>query len=166
MSTTRRTEEGEVLSNLILDLFKVNNLIITSGDKLVSSIGLTSARWQVLGTIAKSDEAIPIVQIAQRMGTTRQNIQRIVRDLIKMHLLTPIANPKNKRASFIVLTDEGKEKFNQAMNLQIPWVNKLASGMKLSDIQATFRVLVYLSENLEKVHRFKARRYLADLDGH
>ena len=39
---------GEALNGLILELFKVNSLLLTAGDRLVAHLGLTSARWQIL----------------------------------------------------------------------------------------------------------------------
>ena len=51
MRTTKRTQAGEALTNLILDLFRLNSLLLTEGDRLVAGLGLTSARWQILGAI-------------------------------------------------------------------------------------------------------------------
>ena len=45
MPQTKRTPAGEALSGLILDLFRLNSLLFTSGDRMVAGLGLTSARW-------------------------------------------------------------------------------------------------------------------------
>ena len=46
MNKTKRTPSGETLTDLILDLFRLNSLLLTAGDRLVARLGLTSARWQ------------------------------------------------------------------------------------------------------------------------
>ena len=51
MNKTKRTPAGDALTGLILDLFRLNNLLLTAGDRLVAGLGLTSARWQILGAI-------------------------------------------------------------------------------------------------------------------
>src|SRR5439155_1035334 len=40
---------------LMLDLFRLNSLLLTAGDRLVARLGLTSARWQILGAIVAAD---------------------------------------------------------------------------------------------------------------
>ena len=44
MQKAKRTPAGDALTGLILDLFRVNNLLLIAGDRLVSRLGLTSAR--------------------------------------------------------------------------------------------------------------------------
>ena len=51
MNKAKRTPAGDALTDLILDLFRLNSLILTAGDRLVARLGLTSARWQILGAI-------------------------------------------------------------------------------------------------------------------
>lgn len=74
----QRTPAGEALTDLTLDIFRVNNLLLTAGDRLVDSLGLTSARWQILGAIARAPQPGPVAWIARNLGAKRQNVQRIV----------------------------------------------------------------------------------------
>jgi len=41
------------MTNLILEIFRVNGLLLAAGDRLTRDLGLTSARWQVLGALAE-----------------------------------------------------------------------------------------------------------------
>ena len=60
MARDRRTEiennarVRRFLTDLVLDVFRLNGALLASGDTLVKDLGLTSARWQVLGAIALS----------------------------------------------------------------------------------------------------------------
>ncbi|RUV46514.1 MarR family transcriptional regulator, partial [Mesorhizobium sp. M7A.F.Ca.MR.228.00.0.0] len=49
MPDAKRTPAGNALTDLILDLFRLSSRMLTSGDRLVADLGLTSARWQILG---------------------------------------------------------------------------------------------------------------------
>ena len=137
------------MTELILDLFKVNNRLLAAGDQLIADLGLTSARWQVLGTIVAADRPQPVAWLARDMGANRQNVQRIVNDLVKEGLVTLETNPHHRRASLIVLTDKGKQAFDAAMRLQAPWINKLSEGLQVDEIETTRGVVMALLRNLE-----------------
>jgi DNA-binding MarR family transcriptional regulator len=149
MSRTKRTPAGDALTGLILDLFRLNSLILTAGDRLVARLGLTSARWQVLGAIAYAERPRPVAWLARDLGGNRQNVQRIVNDLHKEGLVAFEANPHHRRAQLVVLTDKGKQTFDAAMRLQAPWVNNLSEGLSIKDIETMHRVVIALRQKLE-----------------
>ena len=149
MTRTRRTPAGEALSNLMLDLLRLNSLTLTTGDRLVARLGLTSARWQTLGAIVAVEHPQPVAWLARNMGANRQNVQRIVNDLKGDGLVVFEPNPHHRRAQLVVLTDKGQQAFDAAMRLQAPWINHLAEGLAVKDIQTVHRVIVALREKLE-----------------
>jgi DNA-binding MarR family transcriptional regulator len=149
MPDTKRTPAGTALTDLILDLFSLNNRMITSGDRLVAGLGLTSARWQVLGTIIAADRPQPVAWLARDMGANRQNVQRIVNDLEKEALVAFQPNPHHRRAQLVVLTDKGKHTYEAAMRLQVSWVNELSEGLGVEDIETTRSVMSALRSKLE-----------------
>ena len=149
MRTTKRTPAGDGLSNLMLDLFRVNSLLLTAGDRLVAGLGLTSARWQVLGAIIAGERPQPVAWLARNLGGTRQNVQRIINDLQEEGLVAFETNPHHRRAQLVVLTDKGRQTFEAAMRLQAPWVNGLAEGLLVKDIETVHRVITALREKLE-----------------
>lgn len=149
MPQTKRTPAGEALSNLILDLFRLNSLLFTSGDRLVAGLGLTSARWQILGAIVAAERPQPVAWLARDLGAARQNVQRIVNDLERDGLVSFETNPHHRRAQLVVLTGKGRQSFDAAMRLQLPWVNGLADGLALKDLEATGRVVSALRGRLE-----------------
>ena len=148
MNKAKRTPAGDALTDLILDLFRVNSLILTAGDRLVARLGLTSARWQILGAMVAAERAQPVAWLARDMGANRQNVQRIINDLHKEGLVTFEANPHHRRAQLVILTDKGKQTFDAAMRLQTPWINSLSEGLSIKDIQTMHRVIVALRKKL------------------
>jgi len=151
MSKTKRTPAGEALTDVILDLFRLNSLLLTAGDRLVANLGLTSARWQILGAMAAAERPQPVAWLARDMGANRQNIQRIVNDLEKEGFVAFEANPHHRRAQLVVLSDKGKHVLEAAMGLQAPWINKLSDGLSIKDIEAFRRVIMALRQNLESI---------------
>src|SRR5579859_2772211 len=141
LRSTKRTPAGDAVTNLVLDLFRLNNLLLTEGDRLVADLGLTSARWEILGTIAYAARPQPVAWLARDMGANRQNVQRIINDLQRMGLVAFEPNPHHRRAQLVVLTDKGKQRFDAAMRLQAPRVNKLSEGLSVKDVETTHRVV-------------------------
>jgi DNA-binding MarR family transcriptional regulator len=149
MRKTRRTPAGEALSNVMLDLFRLTSLLLAAGDRLVAQLGLTSARWQILGAIAYAERPQPVAWLARDLGANRQNVQRIVNDLHKEGLVIFAVNPHHRRAQLIVLTDKGRRTFEAAMELQAPWISGLSDGLSVKDIETVRRVVAALRSKLE-----------------
>jgi len=138
------------VSSLVLDLFRVNGLLLTAGDRLVAELGLTSARWQILGAIVAAERPQPVAWLARDLGANRQNVQRIVNDLHEQGLVAFESNPHHRRAQLVVLTDKGRQTYDAAMRLQAPWVNSISAGVSVKDIQTVHRVIAKLRKNLEE----------------
>ncbi|HET8936571.1 MAG TPA: MarR family transcriptional regulator [Polyangiales bacterium] len=144
----KRTAADDALTALILDLMKLNSLILLAGDRLVEPLGLTSARWQILGAIVANERPQPVAWLARDLGANRQNVQRIINDLEHAGLVTFEENPHHRRAQLVVLTDEGRRVYEAAMRLQTPWVQSLSKGFPLSDLEAAHELVNKLRERL------------------
>jgi DNA-binding MarR family transcriptional regulator len=149
MKKSKRTPAGEALTNVMLDLFRLSSLLLTAGDRLVARLGLTSARWQILGAIVDAERPQPVAWLARDLGANRQNVQRIVNDLRKEGLVAFDVNPHHRRAHLVVLTDKGRRSFGVAMELQAPWVNSLSDGLSVKDIETVHRVVATLRRKFE-----------------
>jgi DNA-binding MarR family transcriptional regulator len=149
MNETPRSLTRDALTDLILTLFRVNNLTLTWGDKLVAPFGLTSARWQVLGAIVFAKRPQPVAWLARDLGANRQNIQRIVNDLHKEGLVVFEPNPHHRRAQLVVLTEKGQQAYQAAIDAYNPKADLLAEGLSLSDMQTAHCVLVEIRKKLE-----------------
>jgi len=149
MHNTERTAAGSALTGLVLDLFRLSNRMLLAGDRLVAALGLTSARWQVLGSIVAAERPQPVAWLARDMGANRQNIQRIVNDLEKEGLIAFRANPHHRRAQLVVLTEAGQQTFDTAMALQAPWISALAEGLTVTELETAHSVIARLRRKLE-----------------
>lgn len=149
MSKTKRTPAGDALTGFILDLFRANGLLLTAGDRLVAPLGLTSARWQILGAIVDAERPEPVAWLARNLGANRQNVQRIVNDLERDGLVAFETNPHHRRAQLVVLSDRGRQAYDAALRLQAPWANALADGLSVKEIEVAHRVVTALRDRLE-----------------
>src|ERR1700744_4801096 len=149
MKKGKRTPEGEALTDLVVDLFRLDSLLLTAGDRLVAQLGLTSARWRVLGAIVAAERPQPVAWLARDLGGNRQNVQRIINDLHREDLVCFEINPHHRRAQLVVLTENGRRAFEAAMELQAPWINQLADGLAVKELRTVHRVITALRDKLE-----------------
>lgn len=129
IAPSRDAASAETVTELILRIFKANGRLLLAGDRLVASLGLTSARWQLLGSISAADRPQPVVRLARDMGVSRQAVQRIANDLEREGIITFCPNPHHKRAQLVSLTDRGRELYESAILLQRPWASRLAQRL-------------------------------------
>ncbi len=140
---------GEVLTNLILKVFRLNGALLTAGDTLVGDLGLSSARWQVLGAIEASPVPLPVAHLARNMGLTRQAVQRTVDDMRADGLLHLETNPHHRRAMLVVMTEAGRASYARASDRQHAWVRSLAEGLDPAQIVAASVLLHTLQRRLD-----------------
>ncbi len=153
MKRTRHSAAGRAATDLILETFRLNGRLLLAGDRLVSELGLTSARWQVLGAIACSPQLQPVAWLARSMGLNRQGVQRIVNEMLTDGLVELHPNPHHRRAHLVGLTKKGRTVYETADQLQIPWINELAKSLSVSDIESAIRISETLRKRLEANER-------------
>ncbi len=142
---TGHSPSGAALTSLILTIFHLNGRFISAGDQLVKKIGLTGARWQVIGAIVLADTPQPVANLARNMGLSRQAVQRLVNELVKEDFVRFIPNPHHQRAKLVILSDKGQKIYDATIKLQIPWVNQLAKDLdseKLIKITADLQKII------------------------
>lgn len=144
----QHTHKGSLLTEAILEIFKLNGQLVTTGDQLIKELGLTSARWKILGALSYSDGSMTVPEIAMAMGQTRQAVQRLVNEMVEDGLLDSRDNPKHQRAKLLSLTEKGKDTFRKVMEKQIPWVNSIAEDIQEEDLKAVLTTLKYLNDYL------------------
>ena len=139
----------DAITDLILETFRLNGCLLMAGDALVADIGLTSARWQVLGAIALSPIPLPVAHIARNMGLTRQAVQRLVNEMESDGLVGFEPNPHHQRAKLVLLTPRGKAAYDAAMKRQGPWASSLSNGLSIEQVEATTETLRVIRQCVE-----------------
>ena len=135
------TPAGKALTDLILEVFRLHGLLLAAGDRVTHPLGLSSARWQVLGAIQIAEEPLPVAHMARQMGLTRQSVQRTVDILAAEGLIAFADNPNHRRAKLVGFTPQGSKMIKEVHRLQIAWANDLASGLSAHAFHAALRLL-------------------------
>lgn len=160
------TSAGDALSFLVLEIFRLNGRLLAAGDRLVAGVGLTSARWQVLGAIDLAPAPAPVAHLARSMGLQRQGVQRIVNELVAEGLVELRPNPNHRRAKLVALSPLGAEAYDAAGRLQRPWITGLAAGFDVERVREARELLATLRSRLEADLKDEQRITPLEKDSH
>ena len=86
------------ITRLTLMVFRLNGVLLHWGDKLVEPLGLTSARWQMLGAIVLAGTPLTAPQVGAAMGVTRQGAQKQLNLLLEQGLVEARPNAAHRRS--------------------------------------------------------------------
>jgi DNA-binding MarR family transcriptional regulator len=138
---------GSAFTELILEVFRLNGLLLEAGDRLTHPVGLSSARWQVLGVVG--DQPTPVAHVARIMGLTRQSVQQTADALANDGFITYTDNPHHRRAKLMTITPKGRKALNYIQQRQIEWANQVSETLSLEALKTAITVLRQLEERLE-----------------
>ena len=148
-----RSSKRDTVTDLILETFRLNGQLLEAGDRLTAPLGLTSARWQVLGAIEQEGQPLTVAQIGRRMGLSRQAVQRIVNDLEPLGFVSLQENPDHKRARLVALTRSSEETLRKLDAIQARWANELAGGLSETSLKRTVNLMTELRERCAAIEQ-------------
>jgi DNA-binding MarR family transcriptional regulator len=138
---------GSAFTELILEVFRLNGLLLEAGDRLTHPVGLSSARWQVLGVV--EHQPIPVAHVARIMGLTRQSVQQTADALANDGFITYTDNPHHRRAKLMTITPKGRKALDYVQQCQIDWANHVSDPILLEALKTAVTVLRQLREHLD-----------------
>jgi DNA-binding MarR family transcriptional regulator len=137
------------ISQVALTVFRLNGALLHWGDRLVEPLGLTSARWQMLGAIALADSPLTAPQVGAAMGVTRQGAQKQLNLLLDEGMLESRSNPAHKRSPLYRLTPKGRALYAQADALWRAQAAQLAAAIPAAQLETTTQTLASILRQLQ-----------------
>jgi DNA-binding MarR family transcriptional regulator len=141
------TESGRFFTTVVLTVFRLNGALVAAGDDLVGDLGLSTARWQVLGMVVGGP--LTVSGIARRIGLTRQSVQRTANRLVRDGLAQTLANPDHQLAKLYQLTAHGERVMAEVGRRQRAWADRIAGGLSPRQLEASAGLLLELCARLE-----------------
>ena len=138
------TASGTLFSDLVIEVFRASGALLAQGDELTRPLGLTSARWQVLGVVEHGPA--PVAHVARTMGLTRQSVQQTADALVRDGMITFEDNPHHRRAKLLVLTPRARQAMERLRHSQACWANETARRFTEAELDAALSVLRRLTE--------------------
>lgn len=143
----RRSPAGDALTELVLRTFRLNGLFLAVAEQMARPVGLTSARWQVLGAVLP--EPIPVAGIARAMGLARQSVQRLADALVKDGMAEYVPNPRHRRAKLLRPTRAGWDAIAVIRPLQYAFANHVTAEIGEAELRQAVEVIDRVIASLE-----------------
>jgi len=140
------------ITQLTLAVFRLNGVLLHRGDQLVASLGLTSARWQMLGAIALAGTPLTAPQMGEAMGVTRQGVQKQLNLLLEQGLVEAHPNPAHRRSPHYILTPQGLALYRKADAIWAAKAEELAALIPAAQSNKATQTLETMLRELQTVH--------------
>lgn len=141
------TPQGTALTDLIIEVFRLNGLLLEAGDLLTHPLGLTSARWQILGVVEHAP--ISVAHVARTMNLARQSVQQTADGLEADGFITYIDNPHHRRSKLMQLTAKGRAALDDLWPRRALWANAVVAELALDELHAAIDLLRALGVRIE-----------------
>jgi DNA-binding MarR family transcriptional regulator len=149
MKALKRTPQAAAATDLIFEIFRAHGALVALGDRMVAGLGLSTARWQVLGSIGEKARDQSVAMIARNLGLSRQAVQRVVNELVRDGLAAYAPNPHHKRAKLVRMTEKGLAAYLAADGAFFAWANAALAGLDVARIAGAWEVTKALRQLCE-----------------
>ena len=138
------TDHSQAITELVLQIFRLNGQLLTWGDHFVSSDWLTGSSWQMLGAISKADSPQTTPQMAARMGVSRQGAQKQINQLLESGLLIAHKNTAHARSPLYSLSPKGAAIFERINACWLAQATEWGAELKAQELLTAAKVLEHL----------------------
>lgn len=140
----------------VLSVFRLNGQIVEAGEWISGSVGQTSSRWQVLGSVYIPQTA---AEIARALGISRQGVQRVANVLIQEGLIESRPHPTDQRTFLLELTERGRAVMAAIYSQQLNWSSSVEKAMDVDRLKRATELLTELGNDLEpELQRLKKNK--------
>jgi len=143
-------ELDEIDSRLIFRLFQTSNVMHRSGTLALSSIGITSQQWSVLGALSrpKVEGGMSVNEMCRYLMVSRQSLSMMLKRLEAMGYIERIPDQTDQRSKRIVLTDSGLQVLNEINRVMKSFFAKVMQGLSRDDQISCIHYLTKLRNNM------------------
>ena len=109
--------KDEQLKDLIEKLFISYRETFSDAKKVLRKYSIGLAHHKVIHLLSMY-EGISISELLKRLKITKQSLNRVLKDLIKLEIITFKKDHKDTRVKHIFLNNKGEKLFNEIFDLQ------------------------------------------------
>ena len=109
--------KDEQLKDLIEKLFISYRETFSDSKKILDRYSIGLAHHKVIHLLS-TYEGISISELLKRLKVTKQSLNRVLKDLIKLEIIIFKKDDQDTRVKHVFLNDKGKKIFNEIFNLQ------------------------------------------------
>ena len=109
--------KDDQLKNLIEKLFVGYRETFSDAKKVLDKYSIGLAHHKVIHLLSMY-QGITISELLKRLKVTKQSLNRVLKDLIKLEIITFKKDDQDTRVKHVFLNEKGKKIFNEIFDLQ------------------------------------------------
>ncbi len=161
MKKTSPPHNESAIYRLILETRQLFHVLAQASSELNREAGITASMRAVMETLYPNAE-LTVPAIARRKNVTRQHIQQIVNELLRLGQAETRENPSHKRSQLIALSPTGVEQFKQVLTREKKVLQLLAQEFDADQIATASETLGSLRVYFDSTAWQKALKSLPD----
>ena len=146
---TERNDAPQLLGDTALTVFRLNGQLLGLAEELTRPVGLTAARWQVLGAVLRTP--LTVAGVGRAVGLTRQSVQRTADLLVRQGLAEYVDNPAHRRAKLFRPTAAGYEAVRRIGPGQAEAAVRLTGAVGHDELAQAVAILHRLCDELDRL---------------
>ncbi|HYE82020.1 MAG TPA: MarR family transcriptional regulator [Clostridia bacterium] len=141
------------------NIFLLANRLQALGDQYLSEDDMTTKQWFLNVVIAQFRDKPPTLsEIAELMGSSRQNVKQLALKLVEKGFLTIEKDGRDARALRLVLTDKSRSFWEERQKQDNEYLENLFGNLDLEEIDAMCRGIGKLFEKIKELEKSESER--------
>ncbi|SRR5690554_3967760 len=144
------TESGGVSNRLFFRLFQTGNILQR---QVQNEMGVSAVQWAVLGALSREgfEAGTSFNQLKGYLFVSRQNLDGVLKRMERDGHVLRIPDPEDRRARLVVLTDAGREYWDQLQGTIAEFYRQALQGVSFDDEVSLLHLLKKLQHDLINV---------------
>ncbi|HEV6968255.1 MarR family winged helix-turn-helix transcriptional regulator [Roseateles sp.] len=118
-------------------------------DRRLKDLGVGQAGWLAIANVAKSNEPLSQIELANRLGVEGPSVVALVDRLVKAGLVQRVPSETDRRIKHVVLTEAGRQLYAKVKTAADAYRVELLGGIDKSRLQAATELLEELQAMVE-----------------
>lgn len=136
------------------NIFLLANRLQVLGDQYLKEDGMTTKQWFLNVMTAQHGNNSPTLsEIAELMGSSRQNIKQLALKLAEKGFLTLEKDERDARALRLILTDKSRSFWEKRQKQDNEYLEELFGDMKPEEIDTMYKSIGKLFKNIERMEK-------------
>jgi MarR family transcriptional regulator for hemolysin len=135
------------LGHVISDMF--HTVIKCLKDRAETKLKITREQFKLLKAISEKREEVIQKDMAEMMGKDKSTILRLIDSLEAKELVRRVADTKDRRKNYLMVTKKGEGVIKQYMEIYSEFINEIQQGLTEAELKTFYKVAAHFKSKAE-----------------
>ncbi len=143
-------ESGGIPNRLFFRLFQTGNILQR---QVQNEMGISAVQWAVLGALSREgyNDGTSFNQLKNYLHVSRQSLDGVLKRMERDNHVVRVPDPQDRRARLVVLTDSGREFWDQLQGAIADFYQQALQGFSFDDEVSLLHLLKKLQHDMTNI---------------